>query len=333
MNIHVTDMQQFTQCRQRWMFSSRHGLSLTPNLPPQPMFLGSLFHRAVEVWHKCKDVGLNDNEAVAAAYTTIEEYSTEVFAHPRFQYSAPHYPTDHYGDAVELCTTMFENFNMWAPGRWEALPDQIERRIEVRIPTPKGTASYGVMVGKPDAIVKHRDRLWILELKTAKRRYGKSTMLDIDLQMGAYLWMVRKLGINVEGILRVTAFKTTPRAPQLKQNGEISRRKVTTTYELLLQTIIDNELDPVDYQDWLSQLKGAEHPCFQIQMFKRTQTELDIIESLLYSVYREMRKPRIFPSAALQCTYCSFDTLCRAKQQGTDYQYIIEEDFYEHVRS
>ena len=52
------------------------------------------------------------------------------------------------------------------------------------------------MTGKPDAIVQYRDRLWILELKTAKRRYGKSTMLDIDLQMGAYLWMVRSLGLR-----------------------------------------------------------------------------------------------------------------------------------------
>ncbi len=332
MDIHVTDMHQFACCRQRWLFSSPHGLSLRPNLPPESLFLGSLFHKAVEVWHRCLAAGIEPKLAESSALQTVESEADEVFDSAPFQYSASHHPTSYYADAVELCTRMLENWFLWAPGRWKVLPDWIERPIAVRIPTPKGYASRGLLVGKPDALVLYKGGVWIFELKTAKRRYGKSTMLDIDLQMGAYLWMLRKLGMTVKGILRVTAFKTVPSAPQITSKGAISRRKITTTYELLMRTIKENGLSPLDYQDWLGALKEAEHPCFQVQMFQRTQTELKLIERRLYDVYRQMARPVIYPSEAPQCTWCAYEDLCRYANQGVDYQFLIEEEFHEHAR-
>lgn len=335
LTLHPTDIRTFQTCRLQWWFSSPLGLGYTPKLTPRHFVIGRLFHRAVEAWHAILVASPNDyNYAGAAGLAIIESEAEEIFNDPDFKEQLAMNPllSDDYADDIDLLSQMFENFTLWAPGRWRPLEDWIERRITKRIRTPNGGWSRGVITGKVDGVVEYRGHPWILELKTAGRKYGVTADLEIDLQMGTYLWLVRDYLPDVKGVLRVTAYKTLPKMPDLTQSGRLSRRNITTTAELLVKACREYGLDPEDYREWIDDLRGRPHPCFEIMPFERSATELEILERRLYNLYMSIRNPVIYPHAGLMCRWCDFAWPCKALNRGSDYHWILEEGFKKNER-
>ncbi len=333
MDIHVTETRTFAACRLRWFFGSRNGLGRQARLPGAARFTGSLFHNAVEGWNTILSEGGSYDEAGAAGFQYLERYADSQFEFAPFVEAAQYAPTDHYGECVDMATGMFENFTSWAPERWTPIKGHVEKRLAVRIPTPQGGHSRCRLLLKPDAIIEYKGRPWILEVKTSKKRYGDTHDLKIDIQMGAYLWGVRRSGTWVQGILRLTAYKLLPKMPALTMKGKLSRAKITTTPELVQQAIAEYDLDPREYEEWIQDLEEAAHPCFAMTFYERTDRELEIIGRRLYVLYRQMseakRKGFIYPNdGPMTCNWCDYKEPCRLVNQGGDFHFALEEEFY-----
>lgn len=332
MDIHVTDMRQFQDCRLKWWFSSPLKRNMRPNLPSVPILIGSLFHEAIEAWHSTFLQRISEDEALADGLDAVVARAEKYFDHPGFVYSAKTTATEHYADAVDLATAMFEHYAMWAPGRWEIL--EVERPFRVNIPMPKtGNHSRGVLKGTMDAIVRYRDDIWVLEVKTAgSSSKGRAKELELDLQMSAYLWASRKLGYDTKGVLRLTAFKILPKKPEMTQKGALSKRKITTTYEMYMEAIVENDLDVNDYTEKLDELASQENPCFALRPFEKAPAELRVIERRLYNTYRQMSNPIIYPNEGMFCRNCWFLEPCLALSQGLDFEWLLEEEYHKSDR-
>jgi hypothetical protein len=336
MKMHVTDMVQFVGCRQRWYFGSPHGLNQTAILTPEALFTGRLFHEAVEVWNRCISTGqVSEEQATAAGLDVLAETAEKIFNRRGFsgQMAQKPWMEETYAKQLDLATEMFKAFCLWAPGKYEPLLGQVEQPFMLRIPTPgSGRPSYGLVEGKPDALVKYKGSTWILEVKTARTNWGHTPNLDIDLQMGAYLWALNRLRNDrprVKGVLRLVATKRVPREPALTKLGKLSRAKITTTYELVMAAIIRHGLNPEDYRDWLDALADAPHPIFQLMPFYRSPVELRNVQERLYTIYRQMRDGHIYPNEGPLCKWCMFKDPCKYVQQGHDYEWVLEEEFIE----
>jgi CRISPR/Cas system-associated exonuclease Cas4 (RecB family) len=332
MDIHVTDMRQFQDCRLKWWFSSPLKRNMAPNLPSIPIFIGSLFHEAIEAWHNTFFKRTSSEWALADGLDAIVAEAEKTFEHPGFVYSSKTVPTEGYAAAIDLATAMFEHYAMWAPGRWEII--EVERPFRVNIPMPKtGNYSRGVLKGTMDAIVRYRGDLWVLEVKTAgNAAKGQAKEMNLDLQMSAYLWASRKLGYKTKGVLRLTAFKILPKKPEMTQKGRLSKRRITTTHEMYMQAIVENELNPDDYIEKLDELLDQENPCFALKPFEKAEAELRVVERRLYNTYRQMSSPVIYPNEGMFCRNCWFLEPCLAMNQGLDFEWLLEEDYHVSTR-
>jgi hypothetical protein len=245
-----------------------------------------------------------------------------------------------YAERLVMLTGMLEHYFTWAVEHDHFTPVKVEIEFEVPITTLDGE-DY-VIDGRPvmyqgrlDGLAQDpQGRYWILEHKTTGQM-GAIEYLEVDSQVSSYAWAIQtQLGIQVAGILYTQALKAFPSPPKkLKKQREgrwfSVNRQQRTTRNLFLATLERHGEDPRLYSEFLGYLDTKGNPFFRRIPIFRNEASLEYVGRNIYLESVEMlNDPVIYPSPAFfNCNRCRFREPCIAKQNGYDYQFILDELF------
>lgn len=199
---------------------------------------------------------------------------------------------------------------------------------EISIPLIKGV----IFTGKVDGIVEdEHGNQWIVEHKSHKNLPDSDVRLQ-DVQTTLYCWALRKEGYNPQGILWDYIRTKRPSIPKPLKAGGLSKRKdIDTTYEVYLEEIIKQGLDPVDYQDILDILQKKDK-----QFYRRVYYPLPSEHQLKLMVkdLKESAKMIKRYGDKLECHHlsnycniCSYRTICQAELFNLDKDFVIKSSF------
>ena len=325
--IHTTDRSAFKRCRQRWDFSSNLRMNLEPKRPIDPLWFGIGAHRAWASYYdpetpRSYDIGMN----------TFRSYVTDWIARQGTDLSEDQELWAK--EMLELGEGIFDYYFGWAPTHDDFDVIWVEKSFNVEIPHMPGV-DYSFRV---DGLVQDKhERLWILEHKTAASFPQDEEWLALDDQCGSYLWALRSLGINCEGVIYNTLRKKPPMRLRRLKDGTLSVAKnQDTTYDLALAAIkadygSKKSKVPVKYLDYLDFLRTKPNNFVRRMPVRRSTRELDLLgEELHLEVLDMVNAPTIYRSPSrINCSGCPFIAPCIAKWDGSDYKWLLEQNYQE----
>lgn len=348
--IRTSDRLQWKRCRRSHHFSSIMHQNLVPNRTAKPLEFGTDWHEAMaslydpDTWALVRD---------SKTRGPILESVRQVFVNANFGHRANHADPDSgyidqevrddYDERQTLGLLMLDGYFDWSIDVDEFTPVHVEVDFEVPILTPEGTEMYCdchdwpvVYQGRLDGIVQDAfGWYWILEHKTAGQ-FGDTEHLQLDEQTGSYAWAIqRMLGIRVQGVIYNEAVKKVAHPPQELMRPREGRnfsvnKQADTTYELALRTLTKAGEDLELYDDFLGYLKLQGNKFFRRTQVHRNIHELKDQGLRIYYEAKEMISPDTVPypnPSRFNCMMCSFRQPCIAMNDGSDYQFLIEEDY------
>lgn len=189
-----------------------------------------------------------------------------------------------------------------------------------------------MIVGKLDAVVRDKNgKIWLLERKVPKSMPDEDARFS-DLQTVLY-YHIHKLcnGVPPAGILWDYIRAKLPVVPEPLKSGEMSKRNIDTDEATYRQALIDNDLDPADYAEFLASLEGREENFMRRVYLPRPSKQLvDQVWSDFVSTGFEIdelgtvlkdRNPQ------RDCKRCEMYRLCRLEAHGEDASFTRAKDF------
>ena len=277
MNFSVTEIQSYERCRRMATYQSRNARALTPVFSPLHLSVGTIFHRATQLWIENPAIDLNHHALEASCEVqeaAVTAYTKNVGVPP----SSIELLTLH--EAVDMALSMAANYHTKykVPLPPEYTLVSAEQKIAVPVP---GTPHH--LTGRLDALIRHHTgRLDVLERKTYKSRPNLAG-LQTNFQFLAYMWLLQQLNL-------------TDMTPAVAYDGAWRRTeppKGRSFDDLFLRVIItrsQNELD--EFGAYLPQLV----------------TEM-------YDLYTHPEKA--FPNRQWRgCFDCNYNDLCMAQSRG-----------------
>lgn len=310
--------------RCRYLYHLKYVERLRRKTKGRPLMFGSFVHDALEEYH-----------LTGSFKKTLKKYKDElskVFEEERIELGIE--------NLVEEGTAITKGYIK----NYED-DDLVYKAVELEIEVPLVIGPNGevliLFVGKVDGLVSegNSDGIWVFERKSAKRIPDEGVRLS-DIQTVLYWWALphakmkqgRKLvPIPVpRGVIWDYVRSKAPSIPKPLKSGELSKAKIDTTREVYLQAILDNDLDPDDYEDMLASLVGKEEDFFRrIKLpFSKTMADqvLDdfrstaIEMSLLHGISKDRNLTK-------DCSWCEFNTLCQASLRGLDTDIMLKKDY------
>ena len=277
MNFSVTEIQSYERCRRQAIYQSRNAMSLTPMFSPLHLSVGTIFHRATQLWLEQPDVDLNHHALTAACEiqeATIASYTKNVGVAP----SQIELLT--LTDSIDVALSMAANYHLKykVPLPPEYTLVAAEQKIAVPIP---GTPHH--LTGRLDGLIRHHSgRLDVLERKTYKSR-PNILGLQTNFQFLAYMWLLQQLNL-------------TDKTPCICYDGAWRRAetpKGKSFDDLFLRVIITRSQ-------------------YELDEFARF---LPQIATEMYALYTN--PDSAFPNRRWQgCYDCNYEDLCRATSRG-----------------
>lgn len=351
--IRTSDRGTFRNCRQQWDWSSKIRQNLEPSQRYAPFEDGSTWHAGMETYYNPVTWHLLDNPATAIA---VQQSSREVLVatHEASIKEAgklmgvdelPLERLEEYDERLTMLKGMLEHYFVWAPTVDDFKPVKIEIEFEVPIyiyndgfNTEEQYHIDGnpvVYQGRLDGIVEDpQGRYWILEHKTAGQ-FGNTEWLELDAQCGSYAWAIQKqLGVKIAGIIYSQALKKAPAVPKplvSRREGRLFsvNKQQRTTYDLYTAELTKHGEDLSKYSEYLNYLRDKGNPFFRRIEIHRNAASLDYMGNTIFMEAREMlNDPAIYPSPGMfNCNFCRFREPCISKQNGYDYEFILDELF------
>ncbi len=170
---------------------------------------------------------------------------------------------------------------------------------------------------------------WLCETKTAKRIPGEEIRIW-DLQTLLYVWALTQSGYRIDGILWDYIRTKPPTIPEILKSGELSKRKIDTTYEVYLEALKKHKLNPESYSDILEDLKN------QTDKFYR-RILLPVSENMILPVLVDARRSSleiyylkdkpVRSISGFTCPRCQYSSLCYAQMRGLDDEFIRKAEY------
>ena len=203
-----------------------------------------------------------------------------------------------------------------------------------------GTSPSIAIRGIIDLILRDKEGgLHLVDHKTKARFDSYSGLLRIDTQLltYAFLWYV-STGTSVIDVTHNEILRKYPQSPPVLKSGKLSTSAQTlanTTKEVYYDAIIDNELDPEEYQDALDYLEKfpgewtrqitvpianslnyfSENMAKSLTMIARALSDRDSFDYASPSLYH--------------CRTCPYQEVCITQFMGGDYKTILTGLFME----
>lgn len=301
----ITNSQSkaFLDCTKAYDY--KFGQLLTPRRMGLPLKRGAWLHELLEAhyngygWKK-------RNKELAKEFNKMFEEERE-----------------YYGDLPTICANIMKAYCYWwkdEDADWEIV--EVERKFEVELP------SGHTFLFKIDALIEDDYGIWLLEHKSHKNIPGDNQRF-IDIQSTRYVWGLRQLGYDVQGVIwNYLRTKEPTKPPQLKRGGISMAKKYDTELFTFVQALKEYGLNPRDFRDRILSLKNhstyfrrervprPEH--MMVQMVK----EIDEVASQIERGYDIIRNIRT--SCVRNCDYLE---LCMTELYGGDKEQVERLNF------
>lgn len=329
--IHTSDRILYKRCRRKWDWGSqmREGLVPTQGVISRPLWFGSGFHYAMEDFFGYRKHG----DLLGAFRAYINSFKESELP-------------DLWEDDLELADGMFKHYHRWQKGREEFRTVWLDKRplveLEVHVPLPADVVGREDVVysGTIDRVVSDEfGQLWLLDYKTTAN--FDTSKLEMDPQVSAYCFAAREVfNLDVSGMVYLQFRKKFPEQPTLLKSGKFSLNKAqNTSYDLYKEALFNLyggsdrwRAEVPEYVEFLNSLLDGESEqgdkyirCDKV--FRSPEHINSVYEQILVEA-REMCDPAIpiYPNPTKDCSWdCPFRAPCIAKDDGSDYQYILDE--------
>lgn len=335
--IHISDMRTFKQCRRKWNWSSPLRSNLEPLIPYAPFFTGRAIHHCLENYYRDS---VPFDTALAAWMENERAEMRKVGAL---------WPQEEakLAEQTVLMRGMLDHYMLWVQkqvGRWADGNLKFvahEQEFSVPLRNPAGRASSKVyLAGRFDGLVENISdgTFWIWETKTTRSIQELERSLANDEQCGAYIYAAQELyDVPVSGVLYNIMRKKVPTQPQALQNGMLSKNKnIDTSAEVYLDAVkrqhpgIDGAGIREFYGDIIQHLLDEPNKFFARVPVYRTANEIRQLAHDLWTVALEMTRATtpLYPTPNwMNCNFCHFRGPCLAFNAGADYQFMLQNEF------
>jgi hypothetical protein len=290
MHIHVSDMRAFSDCRLRWSFSSHMRKGRAPIVAGRALQLGTLCHRALELWYTDKSQDPQDCVAQGVAELTASDIPYETTL-----------SDEAYGILV--------NYANWARIYDDFEPITQEQEFIVPL---VGDHQFS---GRWDMVVEREGKIWINDFKITGSQFNSYAeyLTQQDEQARAYSWAGKQVyGSDFGGIMFTLVRNKAPDIPVRLKNGSISRNKgIKTTWERYRQAILEGGEHPSDYSE-MEQILNGNPFVFRVHM-SLGKRALEAFHQRAVATTLEMTNPDvlIYPNASvMSCRMCAFRFPC-----------------------
>lgn len=309
MTVSHSKIKSWRRCRKQ--YSYKYIENLEPRRKGRPLVFGSICHEMIEA-----HANGSDSQLVIKKYT---DAAKQLFTAEVDEYMAI------VNDANLLMAHYFIYYNKDGLKFLSIKDKSAEHKFE--IPLVKGIT----LNGKIDAVCQTKDkRKWLTEHKTHKEIPSEDIRFR-DLQTVIYANALPSLGIkNVDGVMWDYIRSKAPRVPDVLKSGKLSKAAIDTLQPVYFQAILDNKLDPKEYQDKLDELRGAEKYFFK-RIFMPINAELS--KQLLSETVETAKEIQekggkdMTRNISRDCSWCSYESLCRAELTGLDADFIRKREF------
>lgn len=327
--IHNSDIVLYKRCRRKWDWLSGMRESLVPiDRPAKHLWFGTGWHHMME-----RVEGVNPP---ADPLDAFREY--------RNSFTEEQLPSGE-DDSLELAAGMFNHYQNWLKGRdhYKTAVDidgkpLVELYFEIALPEEEVGRPRVFYVGTIDRVVVDEwGRYWLMDYKSVKS--FDSAKLEMDPQISKYMFAAKYVfDIEVEGMIYLQMKKVVPRPPKFLKNGDLSvDKRQPTTWELARRAMV--EINPrllqiEKYHEYLKYLATQETPdkdrFIERTLVRRSNVHLENIYAQLIEEARDMINPdqSLYPNPTKDCSWdCPFKSPCIAKDDGSDYRYMLENMF------
>lgn len=327
--IHTSERKDFKTCRTKWDFRSPSRYNLEPMYTDRNLLLGTAVHAGLEAWYY---PATWDADKDALAVTALIEFKNNLPVESYFN-------EDDWEEDLKLGAGMLKNYFQWSQKEDQGYkPLYVEIPFEVPIGdidnhhSDLGYFENVYYAGKADALWEDASGgLWVVDHKTAAK-FDPEFFMELDQQITSYCWALQHvLGIKIEGFIYNELRKDVPHPPLKLQNGRLSKNKSqNTTYELYLTAVRDGGYPEVLYRDILEHLKDQGNKFFRRTIVRRSPRELQIAgENIALEAADMLSNPSIYPNPDRHCSWCPFKAPCLARQEGSDFGWILNENYKE----
>lgn len=338
--IRTSDRGNFKRCRMQWEFGSKIRMNYEKSRVGVALRFGTAVHAGLEEWYN--PVTWDKLKPSGRAHLAMTAFHK---AWPKPASDDPEEFHTEWQEYSELGVGMLNNYFDYSVKYDDFKPVYAEIEFEVPIPfspeqqydNPKFESRdeylwyRGMPVvyqGRIDLIVQDdHDRYWIWDHKTAGR-FDSTEWLALDDQVGSYAWAIQQqLGITIAGITYNELAKEVAKPPKVLKNGSLSQdKRQITTEKIYRETLAQQGLSVVGYEEYLSYLAENPRQFIRRTQVHRSQRELQIIgERILAEAIEMLDSPSIYPTPSkFNCTGCDFFQACIARNDGSDYQWILD---------
>lgn len=347
--IRTSDRGTFKRCREQWNFTSKIRENWEPKKDIEALSFGTAVHAGLEAWY---DPQLWSADRLVVASNAITAFKRSLPTPPQ---GASDEDLEHFKSLIELGIGMLKHYFDWSQplDRFTPVYTEIEFEVPIlwpydpnKLPEDFRLNAEGqlhkldkedfvfkpvVYQGRIDLIVEDESgKYYLADHKTAKKFSGVE-WLELDDQTGSYGWAVaHKLGVKIDGIIYNELRKDVPHVPNELKSGQLSKDKSqNTTYELYLEELTRRGLSSSLYTDILEHFKEQGNKFFRRTVVRRSQREFELLGGRIALEAIDMvGDPLIYPTPSqFNCNGCQFYGPCIAKQEGSDFDYILNENF------
>lgn len=338
--IHNSDQAAFNSCRRRWDLTSILRQGYRPHDMPLPLEFGICMHVGYQTFYDPMFQNVDIDMRLAMAQAKMLEaldLMRQRYLKDVGKEALDDQQMESYLWEKDMGPKMLQLYAMYSK-EWDK--DLKVIGVEEDWEVPLGFSIDGVPVVfrfRTDLRAEDGDGLqWLIDHKTTARMSESVDHLQLDPQMGKYLWGLRALGHPAVGAIYNEQYKGYPAPPaRLKQprKGLIfsTNKQLDTTYDLYMQTLIEVG-EPIEpYQEFLDYLKssGAVKQWVRRTKIVRNQHELDAVgQMILDNTLDMLDEPRIYPDPTkFKCDWCMVRKVCLAMNDGSDWQWILDNQY------
>lgn len=314
--VSQSSINTWRRCKKEYYY--KFILKIEKKVPPAPLYKGKIIHELIEA-------RINGESWEKTLEPYLEEFD-KLFDEEKLL----------YGDLRTDIPTIMKGYDdMWKDEDLEYLELQGKRaEFDFAIPLDGKPLEESdlVFTGKIDTVVKDpRERVWLMEHKSFKRLPSENFRFA-NQQALLYAWVLPQIGFpKPTGILWDYLRTKTPTIPKVLKSGELSKAKnIDTTPAVYKEAILENGLDPEEYQEMLDSLKGKE-----LDFYRRIY--LPVKENMIESVVQDLKETALeiqilhettqARNLGRDCDWCSFKNLCQTELQGLDTEFILKSDY------
>jgi len=324
--VSVSDLSYFAGCRRAWYWGKQY----YPLIPPDYFWVGTGVHAGLDNY-------FNSNRSLPKALTAVNEWYHNSIKELEGSVDSDVWVSeyrDRFQTDYELILGMVENFTIYDR---IAHPPLFQGDVVATEVFASFKLSNGIVLrGRIDLVLENDLGLVLIDHKTFSSTPSQVSV-DIDGQLTAYsyLWcMTRKRRPDV--VAYNVLFKGMPQPPTRLKRGGLSKAKGQYTTEALYrESLLEEELDPADYEEILGILhENGWRQFFDEFITFRDPVELENFEKRVLQESQEINdvhadpEKLAYPAPSIYtCGRCDYKRACREKEQGGDYEWVLDQEF------